>query len=704
LKGGLAIEHDKYYALLLRYKVVMDIGIFLCTCNNTSSIDFREVKRSIGKEAEIVEVHDLLCQENGLAYIIDDIRRKELDSIIIGCTFKKRIFKELVEGMGFKGDDISLLNLREHCGWAHDEKGATEKAKRLLLAAIDRIKTRPKVESFVVDVGYDVLVIGNSPLGIRAAKNLSKLANVQLLMDSASGFTSFGDMLVHIGSVKDVKGTMGDFSVETVKGKIDPERCIICGLCENKCQKNAIQSGLVYSINNFCNECGDCIDACPTGAIDLKHKEETLKAGQILVVGDWKYPVRDGIYLCGDDPSVAVLDIISNLGKIKKRRVLSLNLENCAAGKSETVGCELCEIACPYGAITRAGDRISFDEVACRACGICSAVCPISLPQLREYPDDTIYSQIEVLLGKTKKDTSLKVLLFACSECEKTLDFVGRKRLQYPPVLPLLVSCVDSVSEAHILRAFDMGADGVLLLKCEDCLPVAGESAVKFANMTLGAFGLGERVKRIQVDADEPGTFVSAVADFVQGLSQSPIKEKKPIQLDKTAKRDVILSLVHGLSVKTGISPNFVEEDTGFPFADITISEKCTICNACMNMCPMNAILRKENKVNFIYGHCISCGLCEKACPEGALKLNKVLDFAKLSDLKEITLAESELVKCEACGKAFITRAALNRTSNLIRGSEGSDELSTEERLGLLKYCEDCRAVRALGKVLEKIK
>ncbi|MDD2777683.1 MAG: 4Fe-4S binding protein [Methanocellales archaeon] len=687
----------------------MGIGIFLCTCNNTSSIDFREVKRSIGKEVEIIEVHDLLCQEDGLAYIIDDIRRKELESVIIGCTFKKRIFKELVEGMGFEGDDISLLNLREHCGWVHDEKGATEKAKRLLLVAIDRIKTRPKVERFVIDVGYDVLVIGNSPLGVRIAKNLSKLANVQLLMDSASGFASLGGVLVHIGSIKDVKGAMGDFSVEIVKGKIDPERCIICGLCENICPKNAIQSDLVYSINDLCNGCGDCIDVCPTSAIDLRYKEETLKAGQILVIGDWKYPVRNGIYLCGDDPSSAVLELISNLGKIKKRRVLSLNLEDCAAGKSEMLGCELCEIACPYGAITRAGDRISFDEVACRACGVCSAVCPISLPQLRECSDDTIYSQIEILLGKTgktKKDTSLKVLLFACSECEKTLDFVGRKRLQYHPVLPLLVSCVDSVSEAHILRAFDMGADGVLLLKCEDCPhdAVVGESAVKFANMALGAFGLGERVKCIQVDADEPGTFVSAVADFVQGLSPSPIKEKKPIELDKTAKRDVILSLVHGLSVKTGMSPNFVEEDTRFPFADITISEKCTICNACMNMCPMNAIIRKENKIDFIYGYCISCGLCEKACPEGALRLKKVLDFAKLSDLKEITLAESELVKCEECGKAFITRAALNRTSNLIRESEGNDEFSTEERLGLLKYCEDCRAVRALLKVLEKIK
>ncbi|MDI6903336.1 MAG: 4Fe-4S binding protein [Methanocellales archaeon] len=687
-------------------KIAMNIGMFLCTCNKTSSIDFKELKRSIRKEVEIIQIHDLLCQEDGLAYIIDDIRRKELDTIIIGCTSKKRIFEEVVGRMGLKSDDIILLNLREHCGWVHDEKGATEKAKRLLLAAIDRTKTRPKVERFIIDVGYDVLVVGDLPLGTRIARELSKLANVQLLTKSTGGLTALEDVTIHIGSVKDVKGRMGDFSVEMVKGKVDPERCISCGLCENTCQKNAIQPGLVYSINDLCDGCGACVDACPTGAIDLRDREEMIKAGQIMVIGDWTHPVQTGIYLCGDDPSSAVLDVVSNLGEIKKRRALDLNLENCACGKSEIIGCELCEVACPHGAITRDGDRIVFDEVACQACGVCSAICPISLPQLRECSDGVMYSQMEILLGKTKKDLYPKVLLFACSECEATLDSAGRKRLQYPPVLPLFVPCVGAVSEAHILRAFDLGADGALLLRCEDCPHEIEDdrSAVEFSNMALGAFGLGERVKQIQGDADEPEIFVNSVMDFVQALSPSPLKKKKPIQLDKTAKRSVILDLVHAFSIKTGVSPSLVEEDTRFPFADIAISEKCTICNTCMSMCPTNAIIRRENKIDFIYGYCISCGLCEKACPEEALKLEKVLDFAKLVDLKESTLAESELVKCEECGKAFITQAALEWTSNVIRGSKGTDEFSMEEQLELLKYCEDCRAVRALEKVMGKIK
>ncbi len=72
----------------------MRLGIFLCTCNNTIDIDFKNVKKSLKKhkEVEVVELHDQLCQ-GGLDYIIDDIRRLELDGIIIAaCTEKNRIF------------------------------------------------------------------------------------------------------------------------------------------------------------------------------------------------------------------------------------------------------------------------------------------------------------------------------------------------------------------------------------------------------------------------------------------------------------------------------------------------------------------------------------------------------------------------------------------------------------------------------------
>jgi len=114
----------------------------------------------------------------------------------------------------------------------------------------------------------------------------------------------------------------------------------------------------------------------------------------------------------------------------------------------------------------------------------------------------------------------------------------------------------------------------------------------------------------------------------------------------------------------------------------------------------MGAIVKKDGRIDFTYGYCIACGLCEKACPEGALKLERTLDFAKLVDLKESALIESESVKCKKCGKPFITKAALDQMSNIMKKAGGTAQFRLEEQLELLEYCNDCRAVLALEKVL----
>jgi len=300
---------------------------------------------------------------------------------------------------------------------------------------------------------------------------------------------------------------------------------------------------------------GACIDICPTKAITMDERHEVIKAGQIIVVDpDWKYQMKEGIYLCTTDNEwqSAVLSTIANLGKIKKQKFLDVNLENCAAGKSEVIGYQLCEDACQHGAITRNGDAIAFDETACQGCGDCSAICPLSLPQLREYSNDIIYSQMEILLDKIEKDLNPTVLLFACSECGSTvLDIAGKNKLHYPAIMPLFVPHITAISEAHILRAFDLGADGVVLLECGNHpRQEGGGSAVQFANSVLRAFNLGERVKAIRCSTNEAEPFVKFIREFVNGLTSSPLKNKAPIKLDKITNRGVLLALMQGFPRK----------------------------------------------------------------------------------------------------------------------------------------------------------
>lgn len=58
-----------------------------------------------------------------------------------------------------------------------------------------------------------------------------------------------------------------------------------------------------------------------------------------------------------------------------------------------------------------------------------------------------------------------KILAFLCNWCAYgAADLAGVSRLQYPPNLrPVRVMCSATVSPHHVLRAFQSGADGVLV-------------------------------------------------------------------------------------------------------------------------------------------------------------------------------------------------------------------------------------------------
>lgn len=52
---------------------------------------------------------------------------------------------------------------------------------------------------------------------------------------------------------------------------VDTETCSLCGLCESVCLMHAIRvDDSVHIDLALCTGCGDCLDQCPVGAIEMK--------------------------------------------------------------------------------------------------------------------------------------------------------------------------------------------------------------------------------------------------------------------------------------------------------------------------------------------------------------------------------------------------------------------------------------------------
>lgn len=62
-------------------------------------------------------------------------------------------------------------------------------------------------------------------------------------------------------------------------------------------------------------------------------------------------------------------------------------------------------------------------------------------------------------------ESTPQVVAFCCTHCAyNAADLAGSLRLQYPPAVKIVqVPCSGRVDMLHVLRAFEDGADGVLV-------------------------------------------------------------------------------------------------------------------------------------------------------------------------------------------------------------------------------------------------
>ena len=129
-----------------------------------------------------------------------------------------------------------------------------------------------------------------------------------------------------------------------------------------------------------------------------------------------------------------------------------------------------------------------------------------------------------------------RIIVFCCNWCSYAgADLAGVSRLQMPPHFRVIrVMCSARVDPEFVLRAFQKGADGVLVAGCHpaDCHYIGGNyrtrRRIALLRILLQQFGFDPgRLKLEWISAGEGEKFQKTIVEFtetVNELGPSPMK------------------------------------------------------------------------------------------------------------------------------------------------------------------------------------
>jgi heterodisulfide reductase subunit A len=109
-----------------------------------------------------------MCSEPGQKMIEEDIRDPDLGLnrvVVASCTprMHEPTFQRILAENGLNPYFFEMANIREHVSWVvHDRELATEKAKRVVRAAVARVAYHAPLEARKEPVTQAALVVGGS--------------------------------------------------------------------------------------------------------------------------------------------------------------------------------------------------------------------------------------------------------------------------------------------------------------------------------------------------------------------------------------------------------------------------------------------------------------------------------------------------------------------------------------------------------------
>ena len=309
---------------------------------------------------------------------------------------------------------------------------------------------------------------------------------------------------------------------------------------------------------------------------------------------------------------------LDNLGKVQKP---TINYKRCVNRGQSKHDCELCQQACPCGAIfLKSKRRLEIDHELCRGCYLCSGICPT---QCISHHSAFIKSN----------DAGEDILGIGCGQNDSGL-------------VKAKVPCVASLPWEFYAYFSYKAPIAILPGDCENCTMNA-QTHIDAIKERLKMFWGAEYEQRVLNNTADLTSGISRREFF--GLFSKKIQSVKK-SMDVVAVNDVSDASQAHVSIFRKLLLGELAEDKAHGWFSLDVRESCWGCHICEKLCPCNAITVAKSgeqwAVSHNAAHCTGCQVCKLACPDQAIG---ELNARYLRSKNFVTSTPIQVNSCEVC-------------------------------------------------------
>lgn len=362
------------------------IGVYICHCGGNISdvVDVQKVAEGVTKipAVKVARTNMFMCSDPGQEMILEDLEKENLDGVVVAsCSPKlhELTFRNALKRGNHNPFLYEHANIREQVSWVHhgDAGGATEKAVRLVAAAVAKAVRLEPLEPIRVEAFPHAVVIGGGISGLTAAQKLSKQGIGVTLIEKSP---YLGGQTAQLDRVYPTEDRAEELLLTLVEEVVNDPNVTIFTQAEVVASRGTIGDFLVQVRRNHNKGPSNGI-----GAVDKKvvfrpfqgcairsdwgssaDEELEVKAGIVFMATGFRhYEPRSGEYGYGESPRVITLpDLIKMLSP-----------DGPTEGRLQVQGRPVRDVALIHCVGSRQVDGIHEPQPDGRVNNYCSRVC-----------------------------------------------------------------------------------------------------------------------------------------------------------------------------------------------------------------------------------------------------------------------------------------------------------------------------------------